>query len=576
MAPPSSRPGALAGFSKAATMACWVAVGLVSLWIRMAFPVMAIGPASHDDMLYVRYAADIGAGHWLGSYSHLTHAKGVAYSLFLALNHLAGLPLKFTEHLVYLAASAFFAATLRQLCRSRWSAFAVWVLLAFVPTAWIDGVGGRVVREGLYVSLSLLLLAFGMRCWVLPLGPDGVDTGAGGRLRRRWLSFVFLGVVAGLFWLTREEGVWLVPAMLVLLGYWLWRERSHWRHWRPLLGCIALPVSACALVVGAVNAANLAAYGVFLNNELRSSAFQEGYGALLRIRHAQWQRYVLFPRDARQLAYEMSSAARELQPFFEGEGGETWRRIGCEQTATSPCGEILSGWFVWALREAVAKAGHYRDARAAQAFYSRLAHEIDQGCLQRPADCLPKHASLAPPWRAGYALDTAKAAASVFRTLSTLGDPRPNIGNSWGAAEQLALFSTVTHSRLAPPADAQAGGSAAPSQGLRHALAARLGSVESALSTVGLPAACLGWLLWMVVAAARRTIDPALVVATALAAAVAGRVGLLAFLEATTMPGNNMLYLLPVVPMSLAMIPLVASGIAAPLRDLRLLRAQGS
>src|SRR5689334_1662335 len=80
----------------------------VSLWIRMAFPANAIGFAIYDDGLFVRQAAEMGLGHWLGTYNNLTHAKGIVYSAFLLLNHATGLPLKFSEQALYLAAALFF------------------------------------------------------------------------------------------------------------------------------------------------------------------------------------------------------------------------------------------------------------------------------------------------------------------------------------------------------------------------------------------------------------------------------------------------------------------------------------
>ena len=64
----------------------------------------------------------------------------------------------------------------------------------------------------------------------------------------------------------------------------------------------------------------------------------------------------------------------------------------------------------------------------------------------------------------------------------------------------------------------------------------------------------------------RRRVSAGLAVASALVAAVAARVVLLGFLEATSIPSNNMLYLLPVVPMALALLPMVLFGIIASLK----------
>lgn len=525
----------------------------------MGFPIFAAGSAVHDDFLFVRQAAEIGMGHWLGSYSNLTHAKGIGYSLFLLLNHATGLPLKFSEHALYLAASCLFALTIGQLYRCRIATFVTFVLLAFLPTVWVAGAGGRVVREGLYISQSLLLLTLGIRCWVLHDGQEALAAAA--QLRKQWPSLMALGLLAGWFWITREEGIWLLPAMALMMLYWLWLQRKRLRDWKPLAGFLALPLLAATLVVACVSTANYAVYGVFRNNDFRSSDFQAGYGALTRIRHEHWQRYVPFPADARQRAYAMSAAARELQPFFEGAGGETWRHIGCEQTSTSPCPEILSGWFMWALRDAVAQAGYYSNARSAQAFYRRLAAEIDAGCHQHPGDCLPPRSTLVPPWHKGYAQDTALASIQVFKTLATLGNLPPYIQASDGEAKYLALFQLVTNGPLAP---AVAAASTAlelksPRDTVRMALARWFTDWIGKLTTVGLPLAFAIWALWTLAAiwrmlALRHSPSQIWIVSTALAAAIATRVVLLGFLEATSIPSNNMLYLFPLAPISLAMI----------------------
>lgn len=535
------------------------AIAGLSLWIRMAFLIHAIGPAGHDDLLFVRQAALIGTGEWLGDYSSITHAKGIGYSLFLLLNHITGLPLKFTEQALFLVASACFASTVGQLFHSRSAALATFVLLAFMPTVWTAEVGGRVVREGLYVSQALMLLTLGIRYWVLPATIAPIAE----QLRNHWRPLALLGLLAGWFWITREEGIWLLPAMLVLLAYWLMRQSNWLGQWRAIAGFVALPFVTALLVIGAVNTANYAVYGVFRNNDFRSGDFQAGYGALTRIRHDDWQRYVLFPKDARERAYAMSAAARELQPFFEGAGGESWRSIGCAQTSTIPCTEILSGWFMWALRDAVASAGHYQSARAARNFYRRLAAEIDAGCRMRPGDCLPARATMLPPWHEGYTQDSLKAAWAIFQTLSTLGKLPPYNQASTGDAKSLALFDKVTNGPLALPAEISpitAVGLHSPRDAIRMQLAEWFTHWISKLSTWGLPLAFIAWLMWSIpvlghIAKHKRAAEiEKWIVATSLAAAIVTRVVLLGILEATSMPSNNMLYLLPLVPISLAMI----------------------
>lgn len=527
-------------------------IGMVSMWVRMAFPVFSVGWAAHDDLLFVRLAAEIGMGNWLGQYSELTHAKGVGYPLFLLLNHATALPLKFSEHLLYLVSAGFFAAIVGQLLRSRGVVLVLFAVMAFQPVAWMDQGGGRVMRESIYISQTLLLLALGLRCWVLEVAQSAPAQ----QLQHKWRALVFVGGIGGWFWLTREEGVWLLPALALLVTYWLWMQRDALRYWKSIASFVALPVLVATLVVGAVNTANYAVYGVFRNNDFRSADFLAGYGALTRIRHDQWQRYVLFPKDARERAYEMSAAARELRPYFEGSGGEGWRRAGCEQTQTSPCPEILSGWFMWAVRSAVAKAGHYGSAKEARAFYRRLASEIDEGCRLRPGDCLPERATMVPPWRQGYAEQALKASMAVFWTLATLDQGALKPYRSLGSPLHLKLFEVVTNGPLAPVAEEGQPEIEliSPRDKYRLRLAQWIATGMSVVSRAALPLAFVVWISWSVILLIRRRWpDVAWVLVTVLAVALLTRVALLGFLEATSIPSNYILYLYPVVPLALAM-----------------------
>jgi hypothetical protein len=540
---------------------------LASLWLRAAFPIYAIGSAGHDDLLYVRMAASIGSGHWLGGYSNLTHAKGAAYSMFLALNHFTGLPIKFSEQVLYLSVALLFSAILGRIYQSRSAMLATFVLLALIPTPWNPGVGGRISRDFFCGSLALLLVVLAVRCFVLGQLPQVAE-----ELREKRRSLKLLGLVAGIFWLTREEAVWLFPSLTIIGAFWLWSRRQTLRPWRPTVNFVALPIVTALLVVGADNSVNYVKYGVFRNNDFRSADYLGAYGAVSRIKHDQWQRYVVFPKDARERAYRFSPAMQELRPHLEGSIGDIWRNAGCRQLEIAPCTEILGGWFMFALRDSVAAAGHYSSARDAQSFYRRLAAEIDAACDQNPGECLPQRATMAPPWRDHYLTDTLYASWQVFRTLVTLGGGHAYVEASVGSAEQLALFASVTNGPLAPPKNSIENGGqtatvAAASDDIRFAIARVIAKAECTIAEFGIPAAILVWLVWGILAIRRRRLDPGLVIASALVAAVASRVVMLGFVEATWLPSNNILYLSPMVPLALALVPTVLFGVVAFARN---------
>jgi hypothetical protein len=201
---------------------CVAVFATASLLIRSAFPVSANAYAGHDDLLFVQLAQSIGNGEWLGSYNEVTLAKGMFYSIFIAAAHFVHVPLKIAEHTVYLAACVLTAEFVRRRTRDYFLAGGVFGLLAFNPVVWCQAFA-RVLRDGLYLSLPLMVvLLFVALVFPYPA-------------KNRWepLSRIVLGIALGLtgaaYWLTREEGIWLLPSLCAVLlvgAIAIWHRKS--------------------------------------------------------------------------------------------------------------------------------------------------------------------------------------------------------------------------------------------------------------------------------------------------------------------------------------------------------------
>src|SRR5215471_1740151 len=204
-------------------LAAYIAIAALSLWLRTAVPVFAIGYSMHDDLLFVRLAYQLGAGTWLGPYDNLTLAKGMAYPAFILASFLASLPLKIAEQAAYLAAAGLMAWLMTQLTGRRCLALLLFACLAFNPVLWTVHLA-RVIREGLYISLPFALIV--LAAAVL------LQRGVTRSLVMHLILLIALGLVGGVYWLTREEGIWIVPALAVLLAG---AASAAWMGWRA--GC---------------------------------------------------------------------------------------------------------------------------------------------------------------------------------------------------------------------------------------------------------------------------------------------------------------------------------------------------
>jgi hypothetical protein len=400
-------------------IAAGLCLAAFSLMLRSAVPVFA-QTAPFDDYLFLRLAYFLGAGKWLGPYDELTLAKGMAYPAFILSAFATGIPLKLAEQGMYLAASGLMAWLVARLTRNRWLALVLFGCLGLNPMLWTTNLA-RVIREGLYISLSLTVVTLAA---ILLLDADHLRSA-----NKRFALLLMLGLVSATYWLTREEGIWLVPALAVLVVASIVESRLRSRDFpTSRVRSLVLPVGAAAIVavtftavLGAVALMNYRYYGEFTTNEVQSAPFRAAYGALSRIQHGEWQRYIVFPKDARDKAYSVSAAARELHPFLDGALGEGWRKTGCEQARIEPCRDIPAGWFIWAFRQAVAAAGHYSSARDAFAFYERLAAEINSACDDGRIACLASRATLTPPFRWQFIEDTVLNAPRLGNILLDSG-----------------------------------------------------------------------------------------------------------------------------------------------------------
>ena len=353
--------------------------------------------SAYDGLLFARNALSIESGDWLGQYHQITLAKGPGYPLFIAGTHLAGLELKVAEQLVYLSAVGALALAVLVTTRRSWLATAAFVFLALDPSNF--GVSSSLIlRDNLFTSLGLLAITL---TFLTTLGIVR-------RTRWMWVLLGALGAGAAvaLYWLTREEGVTLLPPLAltvggVLLAAWWSRRRTGpravpRRSSRPqlaraglALGIMLITVAAPLLVVRAENSDH---YGVALGNDMSEGSFLRAYADWSRVQAGERQYRIPITEAQRRALYRVSPAARELEPSLEAPDNQ-WRYFGCPSHVC----EYGGGWMVWALRDAAALAGHFDDAPSAQAFFAQLSSEINAACDSGVLQCAPRlPASLQP------------------------------------------------------------------------------------------------------------------------------------------------------------------------------------
>ena len=223
----------------------WLFIGLLvlfKLWLVSDQTLWARADFMHDDLLFIRLADNLLQFGWLGPYNNLTLAKGPCYPIWIAFSFVIGVPLLLSQHLLYVAASLVTYSALGPLIRKLALRVALFALLLFNPVTFTFQMT-CVLRDALYPSLSL------------PVAGSAIGLFA--RCHYPFRSLIVWAVICGVattaFWLTREEGIWILP-FLVPLGVLTvatvaFRELRKWRK----LAIITLPLLLPILAVQAVS-----------------------------------------------------------------------------------------------------------------------------------------------------------------------------------------------------------------------------------------------------------------------------------------------------------------------------------
>ena len=316
------------------------AVTLFRLWMTAAQPIAFLPGQEDDDTVFLAHAASIIRGHWLGVYTQNTLVKGAFYSLFVAGVHFTGIPLLLAQQLLYVFACVIFIVAIRKLIPRRAILAVSYCVVLFNPGSYTATATARVIRDFTCASFAFLAVSSMVAIYA--------------RVGERYTAWkpwaVLLGLSLAATLLTREDSAWVLPLIVVasllcaVMTFFKLRGKPRVKS----LAVLVLPfvlVGVCSAVIAGANAY---AYGKFVTNEYADANFINAYSALCRIDGGKWMPNVPVTKAARQAAYAVSPAFRELEPYLEGQKMAIFVNADDQETHGT--------FFTWNLRNAVAEA----------------------------------------------------------------------------------------------------------------------------------------------------------------------------------------------------------------------------
>jgi len=429
-----------------------IALVLIYVIVAVHIPIGVDTTLPHDDELYMRLGRSLAEGRWLGAFSQFTLAKGPGYPAFLALNNWLGIPLSLGHALFHCFSITFFAMICRRFINSDLISAVLFTLLLWHPISLSEWLL-RVHRDEIYYGQTLLII--GSMLWVLFCPVGG---------KHRALCAVFSGVVLGWFWLTREEGPWIIPGLALMVlasGLHAFRESQLGfgnQRLRELVSSLSIVLGIFVATQIGFRSIDYFVYGKFVSVDVKETNFLRALRAIHSVRSGGTKPFVSITRNARARVAAVSPAFSSVESYFENQG-KFWEKFNTDviclaeqvrihegdrrntggSSIPSPCGEIASGWFMWGLRDAAQKTGHYSSPAAASMFFRRIAHEISGACARGDLECDPQLLSEVPPvsWPDVIANRIWPRYVAAFHMLVLLNPPL-GLNRSVGGEENLA------------------------------------------------------------------------------------------------------------------------------------------
>ena len=393
-----------------------------------------IDGAPLDDELMFHAAQSISAGQWLGEYNWLTLSKHMFFPVWLALTHAVHIPYLLAGQLLVCGAALATAFAFAPVLRRRKSRFLLFALLAYNPAS-TAGFTLRVYRDNIFPALCMFFFA----------GLIGYALRYRQSLRRGLPWLVCCGVGLALAWLTREDGIWLMPfalagSVIVVISV-LHRRGLDKKLWR----CAAL-LLPFALLWGGIQimcSINQAYYGVHVLSDFSGGSFAQAFGAMTRVEHQDWQPLVSVPGDVRAQLYDQVDELKPLEYWLEDyapmRNGYLNKELNDYQT----------GSFYWVLRRAANEEGVYRDAVTAQNYWQTVADKINALCDSGQLKASKAHHnSTTPPIRMEYVPDVLREGLHSLVFTATFQDCEASLEElSIGPLEDLNVWMDYLGSR---------------------------------------------------------------------------------------------------------------------------------
>lgn len=339
---------------------------IIQVFLISNITVYQRGYSKHDDILMIDYAEKLSEGEWLGLYDNTTLLKRISYPIFLTISHLSNIDYTTMLGLFWTGSVLLLAYSFRKIISNKIILFIMYIYVLFSPVMISFRYGQSMYRHAIIPGAVVLCIA----------------TLVGLFYDRKNKSAFFWSFSAGIsfsfFWNIREDTIWLLPffcGALFITSIYLFFENNKKISKRTVFILIT-PLIIFFSVNFTIKMVNLSNYGKYTSTEL----FESNYTNLVNLLSSidedpdlRKEKGIIVSKKTLNKLYDISPTLSSISEYIESDMYQSfWQTIGDNKND----GEMFSGYFFWALRDAVQSAGYYNSAKESNEFYGKIYNEI--------------------------------------------------------------------------------------------------------------------------------------------------------------------------------------------------------
>ena len=325
-------------------------ITIFKIFITSFLPVYSNYSRVYDDRLMIEEYKSLTTGDYLGEYNSRTLIKGVLYPVFLSVVDITNIPYLIVFNLLYVGVIIFFCMSLRKTIINKNYLYILYLVLLFLPVTYSLNSYLTLYRNSLGIIFSLLYVTCLYNVYK-------------NRNNKKIIGSSFLlGLVISLITLNREDGMWLLTGLMLLLILVLYKNKKY-------IILFLLPIFIVPIISkNIISYTNYKHYNNYTYNELTDSYFTKFYLSIMSIDTNENYDRVSITREMLDVAFLNSKTFSLLEDKIDSiYNMARWTHKE----------EIENTNILWAIRELVYYNYSYTDSKDINNFFKTVYNELE-------------------------------------------------------------------------------------------------------------------------------------------------------------------------------------------------------